>query len=164
MHIVQKITFISHSFIKSNLNPKPSTRASQPAITKKPSSPKTQGDLAKKKIYPTLWWLFRDNLLPQATTFYGYARSNLTIESLRAQCEQYMKVKPGEEQRHEEFWRLNHYVAGPYDSDAGFCELNRRLERHEKAQCANRLFYLALPPSIFEPVTVHIRATCMGQK
>lgn len=51
-----------------------------------------QGDLAKKKIYPTLWWLFRDNLLPAETIFYGYARSKLTIAQLRQQCEQYMKV------------------------------------------------------------------------
>jgi hypothetical protein len=32
------------------------------------------GDLAKKKIYPVLWALFRDNLLPENTKFVGYAR------------------------------------------------------------------------------------------
>lgn len=51
-----------------------------------------QGDLAKKKIYPTLWWLFRDSLLPANTIFYGYARSKLTIEEVREKCHQYMKV------------------------------------------------------------------------
>ena len=38
------------------------------------------GDLSKKKIYPTLWRLFRDGLLPQRTLFVGYARSNVTVE------------------------------------------------------------------------------------
>lgn len=52
-----------------------------------------QGDLAKKKIYPTLWWLYRDNLLPTNTVFYGYARSKNTIEDIRSKCHQYMKVK-----------------------------------------------------------------------
>jgi glucose-6-phosphate 1-dehydrogenase len=28
-----------------------------------------QGDLAKKKIFPTLWWLFRDGLLPRGSRF-----------------------------------------------------------------------------------------------
>ena len=27
------------------------------------------GDLAKKKIFPTLWWLFRDGLLPRGFYF-----------------------------------------------------------------------------------------------
>jgi len=50
------------------------------------------GDLAKKKIYPTLWWLYRDDLLPKPTKFCGYARSKLTIASLKEQCLPYMKV------------------------------------------------------------------------
>ncbi|XP_051162043.1 glucose-6-phosphate 1-dehydrogenase isoform X2 [Leptopilina boulardi] len=122
------------------------------------------GDLAKKKIYPTLWWLFRDNLLPKTTTFFGYARSNLTVQDLREKCEKYMKVKPGDEERYEEFWKLNHYVAGSYNTRRDFELLNQQLEKHEKGQNAHRLFYLALPPSVFESVTVHIRNTCMGQK
>jgi glucose-6-phosphate 1-dehydrogenase len=123
-----------------------------------------QGDLAKKKIYPTLWWLFRDNLLPQATTFIGYARSDLSVQALRAICEPYMKVQPDEEERHEEFWRLNYYVMGSYDSYKNFEKLNREIEKHETGPFANRLFYLALPPSVFEDVTVHIRHICMAKK
>ncbi|XP_011498238.1 PREDICTED: glucose-6-phosphate 1-dehydrogenase isoform X2 [Ceratosolen solmsi marchali] len=122
------------------------------------------GDLAKKKIYPTLWWLFRDNLLPQATTFIGYARSDLTIQTLRTFCEPYMNVQSGEEERYEEFWRLNYYVMGSYDDKRDFDTLNREIEKHETGQFANRLFYLALPPSVFENVTVHIRQICMARK
>lgn len=76
-----------------------------------------------------------------------------------------MKVKPDEEERYEEFWRLNHYMAGSYDHEDDFAELNRRIsERESDGKFANRLFYLALPPSVFETVTVHIRHTCMAQK
>ncbi|XP_057324257.1 glucose-6-phosphate 1-dehydrogenase isoform X1 [Microplitis mediator] len=122
------------------------------------------GDLAKKKIYPTLWWLFRDNLLPKTTTFFGYARSKLTLEDLRDRCHQYMKVKPGEEEKYEEFWKLNNYVQGPYDTDGSFESLNNELVKYENGSEANRLFYLALPPSVFEEVTVHIKNRCMGKK
>ena len=38
------------------------------------------GDLSKKKIYPTLWRLFRDELLPQNTLIVGYARSDVTVQ------------------------------------------------------------------------------------
>merc|ERR1712168_356491 len=38
------------------------------------------------------------------------------------------------------------------------------MERHEKAgkSAANRLFYLALPPSVFEHVTTQLKETCMS--
>lgn len=75
-----------------------------------------------------------------------------------------MKVKPGDEERYEEFWKLNYYVAGSYNTRRDFELLNQQLENHEKGQNAHRLFYLALPPSVFESVTVHIRNTCMGKK
>ncbi|KAG7206270.1 hypothetical protein KM043_003654 [Ampulex compressa] len=122
------------------------------------------GDLAKKKIYPTLWWLFRDNLLPKTTTFVGYARTHLTIDQLREKCHPYMKVKSDEEDKYAEFWKLNRYVAGSYNLQKDFELLNNEIRRHEQGYRANRLFYLALPPSVFEDVTVHIRAVCMGDK
>jgi glucose-6-phosphate 1-dehydrogenase len=122
----------------------------------------TQGDLAKKKIYPTLWWLYRDGLLPPSTTFFGYARTKLSIDELRERCHQYMKVKDDENERYEQFWKLNHYVAGSYTERRDFEMLNQELSKFDNLSSANRLFYLALPPSVFETVTVHIRNTCMA--
>ena len=35
---------------------------------------------------------------------------------------------------------------------------------HSRLQCErNRIFYLALPPSVFEPVTQNIRIACMSK-
>ena len=75
----------------------------------------SSGDLARKKIYPTLWALFRDNLIPtvrsdenknikyrkqykiyalsQGTVIYGYARSKLTIEEVRSKCSKTVVAK-----------------------------------------------------------------------
>lgn len=120
------------------------------------------GDLAKKKIYPTIWWLYRDGLLPASTSFVGYARSNLTIQDVRTQCDQYMKVKPEEQEAYETFWQLNSYVKGNYDARRDFESLNQELSKKEKNAPANRIFYLALPPSVFEIVTSNIRDTSMS--
>lgn len=38
-------------------------------------------------------WLFRDGLLPEQTYFVGFARSNLTVDAIRAACMPYLKVK-----------------------------------------------------------------------
>lgn len=75
-----------------------------------------------------------------------------------------MKVNPKEEERFEEFWKLNFYVSGNYDSRTDFEKFNQELCRYEKGPSANRLFYLALPPSVFEDVTVHLRNACMATK
>ncbi|CAG0913669.1 unnamed protein product [Notodromas monacha] len=124
------------------------------------------GDLAKKKIYPTLWWLFRDGLLPEDTAFIGYARSKLTVAELRAKCDQYMKVAPGEEAKYEAFWKYNRYVAGSYDTRRDFELLDKAFAEFHKgsSEVGNRVFYLALPPSVFETVTAHIKETCMAPK
>lgn len=125
----------------------------------------SSGDLARKKIYPTLWWLFRDNLLPEHPFFVGYARSQLTVAELRAKCEPYMKVRAGEEERYEQFWRINAYVAGSYDQRRDFELLNQEMVQFERKhnKRGNRLFYLALPPSVFQPVTVNIKQACMSE-
>ncbi|XP_031336188.1 glucose-6-phosphate 1-dehydrogenase-like isoform X1 [Photinus pyralis] len=122
------------------------------------------GDLAHKKIYPTIWWLYRDNLLPKKIIFYGYARSKTTVADIKEKCDKYMKVKPSEEDAYSEFWKLNHYIAGNYDSRLDFEKLNQELCAYESGQIANRLFYLALPPSVYEVVTVNIRHACMSSK
>ncbi|KAF2361080.1 Glucose-6-phosphate dehydrogenase C-terminal [Trinorchestia longiramus] len=119
------------------------------------------GDLARKKIYPTLWWIFRDRLLPENTIFVGYARSNLTMQEVRKKCEPYVKAKPAEEERLEQFWSINHYVKGSYDARRDFELLNQELGKLS-GERTNRIFYLALPPSVFEPVTTNIRACCMA--
>ena len=50
------------------------------------------GDLAKKKIYPTLWALFKSELVPANTRFFGYARSKLTVNDIREKCKPWFKV------------------------------------------------------------------------
>ena len=51
------------------------------------------GDLAKKKIYPTLWALFKEKLLPADTQIVGYARSKLTVDQIREKCKPWFKVR-----------------------------------------------------------------------
>uniref|UniRef100_A0A3P8ZU45 Glucose-6-phosphate 1-dehydrogenase n=1 Tax=Esox lucius TaxID=8010 RepID=A0A3P8ZU45_ESOLU len=126
------------------------------------------GDLAKKKVYPTLWWLFRDGLLPEDTHFVGFARSPLTVEDIKTACRPYMKVPSislGE--RLAEFFQRNSYVSGRYDEQDSFSKLNAHLSSltdSRGAGGANRLFYLALPPSVYHDVSKNIRAYCMCPK
>ncbi|CAF4637508.1 unnamed protein product [Rotaria sp. Silwood1] len=118
------------------------------------------GDLAKKKIYPTLWWLYRDGLLPEHIRFIGYARSQITIEKIFENAAKYMKVQEDEREMYEKFVQINSYIAGSYDNGKDFEKLNAEANKLTKQQSAHRIFYLALPPSIYESVTELISEHC----
>ncbi|KAG2455779.1 glucose-6-phosphate 1-dehydrogenase [Polypterus senegalus] len=121
------------------------------------------GDLAKKKIYPTLWWLFKDGLLPEETYFVGFARSNLTVGDIRKQCLPYLKVNGEEEQKLDQFFSRNYYLSGKYNDRSAFEALHELINKLPNAARANRLFYLALPPSVYEDVTHNIKEACMSK-
>ncbi|KAM6151650.1 glucose-6-phosphate 1-dehydrogenase [Rhynchocyon petersi] len=121
------------------------------------------GDLAKKKIYPTIWWLFRDGLLPVDTFIVGYARSQLTVADIRKQSTPFFKATPEEKSKLEEFFARNSYVAGQYDDRASYERLNSHISALHQGTQNNRLFYLALPPTVYEAVTKNISETCMSQ-
>lgn len=63
----------------------------------------------------------------------------------------------------EEFNKLSTYVSGGYEDSPSFQNLARHLQSIEKnyhSRQANRLFYLALPPSVFVPVATHVKESC----
>lgn len=67
------------------------------------------------------------------------------------------------ESKLEEFKQLCSYVSGGYEDSESFVKLNQHLLRVEgirKGGLANRIFYLALPPSVFIPVARHAREEC----
>lgn len=125
------------------------------------------GDLAKKKVYPTLWALFKGKLLPEATHFIGYARSERTIEQLQNDCIKYVKLEPDEHELWAQFWSLNHYIQGAYDKSEDFSRLNSYIEKLQQSNnvvISNRLFYLALPPVVYAPVSELINKFCIPTK
>ncbi|EDV25860.1 uncharacterized protein TRIADDRAFT_24087, partial [Trichoplax adhaerens] len=122
----------------------------------------SKGDLAKKKIYPTLWLLYRDALVPENTWFVGYARSHLSMTELRSRIQPFLKVRKGEEERVEKFFERCSYVAGSYTDRSYFSNLNDHVKKIETNKKGNRIFYLALPPSVFQDVTSNVRHTCMS--
>ena len=74
--------------------------------------------MAKKKIYPTLWYLYRDKLLPKKVLIIGYARSDLTIEKIKASCAPYTKVNEddaNELKDFDDFWKHNVYLKGKFN-------------------------------------------------
>nr|CAB3450273.1 unnamed protein product [Digitaria exilis] len=124
------------------------------------------GDLAKKKTFPALFHLFQQGFLQSGEVhIFGYARSNLSDDGLRQRIRGYLK---GASDEHlSQFLQLIKYVSGSYDSGEGFELLNKAISEYETSKnydsgSYRRLFYLALPPSVYPSVCKMIRSYCMN--
>ena len=63
----------------------------------------------------------------------------------------------------KEFQSISTYLAGDYENGAAFDILNKHLEEIEyryQSKERNRIFYLALPPSVFVPVSKNLKEHC----
>lgn len=117
------------------------------------------GDLAKKKTFPSLYVLYCLGLIPDNTTIYGYSRSKMSHEEFRKHASQYFK---GYENKRQEFLNKVFYVSGAYNSEADFANLSKVVEKTESGK-ANRIFYYAIPPSVFVDVSKAIKASAMSK-
>ncbi len=111
------------------------------------------GDLARRKIFPALFALYCQGLLPEHFRVFGFARSKLSDEEFRARIMQHLTCRytPGEScaQRMEEFLSKCCYMSGTYASRDSFLDLFQLMREAESAAGTNRFYYLAIPPSVF---------------
>lgn len=67
----------------------------------------------------------------------------------------------------EAFKEILSYVAGGYEDGESFANLNKHLEEIEskyQSKERNRIFYLALPPTVFIPVSKNLKEHCHNAK
>ncbi len=106
------------------------------------------GDLAQRKLYPSLYELARAGRLPQRVV--AVASSEWTLEELKERVEHSIaRFGGGADDRdalHQVLGALD-YVAGDYRDPATFEQLASTL-----ADSQRPLLYLAIPPSLFETV------------
>lgn len=121
------------------------------------------GDLAKKKTFPALFQLYCDGLLPPHTSIVGYARTKMSdVEEWKEKLSHYF-TRLNERRCHiKPFLKMIHYVAGSYTDVKDFQHLEQELQELEalfkgNTHQANRLFYLALPPTAFVDAATGIR-------
>lgn len=111
------------------------------------------GDLAKRKIIPALFALYCQNLLPEKFQVVGFARSRMSDEEFRGLATENLTCRyaPGNScgELMEQFLARCFYFQGQYNSPESFRLLRERLLRLEGNEPTNRVFYMAIPPSVF---------------
>ncbi|KAI7857716.1 glucose-6-phosphate dehydrogenase [Circinella umbellata] len=116
------------------------------------------GDLAGKKTYPALFKLYSAGLLPKKVHITGYARSDLSREEYVKRITAHLKINSDSDKKKlDEFLKITDYTQGQYDQDESWKTLDKHVkeleqERNLEKGQKNRLFYMALPPSVFLPV------------
>eukprot|EP00879_Flechtneria_rotunda_P011986 GHRR01012519.1.p1 GENE.GHRR01012519.1~~GHRR01012519.1.p1 ORF type:complete len:565 (+),score=146.91 GHRR01012519.1:1727-3421(+) len=116
------------------------------------------GDLAKKKIFPALFALYYEGLLPEHFQIFGYARSKMADDEFREMIAKTLTCRVGARDRcvdaQDKFLQRCFYQPGPYDKPDGFKYLSNRLSEQEAVKPrANRMFFLSIPPNVFLSAT-----------
>ncbi|KAJ3343221.1 Glucose-6-phosphate 1-dehydrogenase [Gonapodya sp. JEL0774] len=117
------------------------------------------GDLAYKKTFPALFGLLKHHFLPHNVQIVGYARSKMDQDHFRERVTSKIKTSSDADKALVDTFRgMLHYVDGQYDKDESYKHLAEEVAKLEKASGKkNRLFYMALPPSVFIPVAKGLR-------
>lgn len=108
------------------------------------------GDLSRRKLLPALGALARDGLLPRRFALAGFGRSAVDLGELAAPLEN----GAGGGDPGARLARSMLYVRGDYGDPSAYRELAAELDALDARQGTggNRLFYLAVPPSVFPKV------------
>lgn len=127
------------------------------------------GDLATHKIIPSLWRLFLQDRLPEGFAVIGFARNALSLEEFQGRVRQILKERGGDGDV-ERFLSLFSYESGMFDGAGAFDALASRIREKEMSWglCADKLFYLAVPPSHYEAIfknlaQVKLNLPCGGE-
>jgi glucose-6-phosphate 1-dehydrogenase len=116
------------------------------------------GDLVWRKLVPALYNLFLDRWLPERFAVLGVSRKVMSEADFHSHVRMGVDRFSRQGRANDEDWanfsaHISYITADPNDPNA-FNDIARKLSAYDKEwnTRANHLFYLALPPSMIEPI------------
>lgn len=109
------------------------------------------GDLMERKLLPAVFHLHQNRFLPPLFRVVGFAKESLTEEDYRRWLQ---KNLPKKGKRKKEFLQHFTYTPGFFEDISSYRELGKKLGFIDGKfrVCANKLFYLAVPPNYYETI------------
>ncbi|MEO5635234.1 MAG: glucose-6-phosphate dehydrogenase [Candidatus Paceibacterota bacterium] len=114
------------------------------------------GDLYQNKLASSLFNLFSNGFLPSEFKIVGFARRPLTNEEFRNFTKEAIskKNKIPDQKTLSSFLEKLQYLQGDLENLESFKDLSHTLSEKDKELgfCSNKLFYLAVPPNLYESI------------
>ena len=123
------------------------------------------GDLARRKLLPSLYHRYRDGQISDDSRIVGVSRSKHSRKDYQALIEKYYHEFAGDEDFDPKLWakfiKLVDYVPIDVTADKDWSALRKALS--SKTDLI-RVFYLAMPPRMFADICVGLKASGLVHK
>jgi len=120
------------------------------------------GDLASRKLVPALYGLHRKKR-GERVRIVGFSRSQHSDDEFRQRMKDAAGGSSGELSMWDAFAERLFYVSGDSTVPAGFEKLDQRLRELEAGR-ANRIYYLAIAPRLYESTVTHLGQSGMASE
>ncbi len=120
------------------------------------------GDLFSTKLAPALFDLHQKKLLPEGTEIVGFSRKPFLNDQFRAFIQNALAVRAkGAALEPEEFVARARYHQGDLTKGESYVALGAFLAERDQSRgvCSDKLFYLAVPPNLYETVFRELAAS-----
>lgn len=117
------------------------------------------GDLTARKLIPALFNLYRNGGLPDPFRIVGCARTAMDHEEFREKLKKHLALdEPPKRSQWNDFASLLHYHSVDYEDITSFTKLAGYLKKldSESNTGGSRVFYLAIPPMLYETVVCRL--------
>lgn len=128
------------------------------------------GDLTYRKLFPALYDLALERLLPGGFSVIGFAHRDMDSESFRAHLregvEQFSRFAPVDDTIWESFAEGISYVRGDFTKAQDYDALTEQLKHVDETRgtMGNRMYYLATPPDFYADIVKNLGTSGLTAK
>ncbi len=121
------------------------------------------GDLTHRKLYPAVYNLYRDRLLPESFAVVSIGRREKSVEQVRRDVgesiDEFSRIKFSDAMEREKFVGMFHYLQFDFYEDEGYQVLSQFLsELDSNLNAGGRyIFYLAVAPEHFAQIAMKLQ-------
>lgn len=118
------------------------------------------GDLAKRKLFPSLYRLFERGRLSEKFAVVGVARRPLSNEEFQGNVKESVLSSLGEKENIDQFASHFYYQSHDVTDSNSYLTLKKlanELDEHYQIG-GNRIFYLAMAPEFFGTIALHLKS------
>ena len=125
------------------------------------------GDLTKRKLLPAVYTLFKEHLVPPNFSVVGFSRSPMSDDEFRSKMREGVEEfgGPVDTATWQKFAAGLRYISAHPHHPEEYAKLTAVLSEldRERGTGSNRVYYLAVPPSSFQPIVRNLQSAGLAE-